>query len=413
MLVPLARAEPTPSDALREADAICRGDNGALWGVSLCGPVLLVDPTTRSVFANQADAEKLLKPEGGIFVGKLPEKINIANTALDWAGTHWTMMMLPLPEANDRRAVLMAHEMWHRIQRDLGLAPAGDPNNHLDTRDGRFWLQLEWRALAAALEATSDVRTQAARDAVIFRTWRRELFPGAAKNERDLELNEGLAEYTGVKLSGYLDQLRFVVHNELQQAPEKKTFVRSFAYATGPAYGLLLDETGADWRQAVRGRRDLAELLIRRGGIEMPADIEAAAKERAPKYGSVALGAEEDRREQARRTLAQSYRAKLVDGPVLVIPLHRMNMQFDPGNLVSLDSLGTVYPNIRIVDDWGILTVTNGGALMSGDFSRVAVAAPKDTAAPMIEGEGWNLHLNAGWSLGEGERKGDLIVRPR
>jgi hypothetical protein len=247
---------------------------------------------------------------------------------------------------------------------------------------------------------------------VIFRTWRRALFSDAVKNERDLELNEGLAEYTGVKLSGHLDQLRFVVHDELQQAPQKKTFVRSFAYATGPAYGLLLDETGADWRRAVRERRDLAELLVQRAGIQMPADIDAAAKERAPKYGSVALGAEEDQREQARRTVVQSYRAKLVDGPVLIIPLHKMNMQFDPGNLVSLDSLGTIYPNIRIVDDWGILTVTSGGALMSGDFSRIVVAAPKKTAQLAIKGEGWELRLNPGWSIGPAERKGDFAVRP-
>lgn len=412
MLVALAHAESTPADALREADAICRGDNGALWGVSLCGPVLLVDPTTRSVFANQADPEKLLKPEGGIFVGKLPEKINIANTALDWAGTHWTMMMLPLPEANDRRAVLMAHEMWHRIQRDLGLPPIGAANNHLDTRDGRFWLQLEWRALTRALEATGAARKEAARDAVVFRMRRRALFPDATRNERDLELNEGLAEYTGVKMSRSLDPVRFVVGNELKEAPQQKSFVRSFAYATGPAYGLLLDDTGADWRQPVRERRDLAELLVQRANIQMPADTVATANERAAQYGGAALGAEEDRREEVHRDLVKNLRAKLVEGPVLGIPLHKMNMQFDPGNLVSLDSLGTVYPNIRIVDDWGILTVTSGGALMSGDFSRVVVAAPKNTAQPAIKGEGWELRLNPGWSVGPAERKGDFTVRP-
>ena len=411
MLVPLAHGEPTPAGALREADAICHGDNGALWGLSLCGPVLLVDPMTRSVFANQPGAEKLLTPESGIFAGKLPDEINIANTALDWGGTHWTMMMLPLPEANDRRAVLMGHEMWHRIQRDLGLPPIGAANNHLDTRDGRFWLQLEWRALAAALEATGAARKEAVRDAVVFRMRRRELFPDATRNERDLELNEGLAEYTGVKLSRVVDPARFVVRNQLKEAPQQKSFVRWFAYGTGPAYGLLLDDTGADWRRAVRERRDLAELLVQRANIEMPTDTVATANERASQYRAETLGAEEDRREEAHRDLVKNFRGRLVEGPVLVIPLHQMNMQFDPGNLVSLDSLGTVYPNIRIVDDWGILTVTNGGALMSADFSRVIVAAPKNTAGPTIEGEGWNLHLNAGWSLGDGERKGDLIVR--
>ena len=55
-----------------------------------------------------------------------------------------------------------------------------------------------------------------------------------------------------------------------------------------------------------------------------------------------------------------------------------MSMQFDPGNLVPMDSLGTVYPNIRIVDDWGILTVSSGGALLSADFSQIALSQPKN-----------------------------------
>src|SRR6476620_10175796 len=167
VIASIAPAAPTPTEALREANAICGGDNGKLWGVSLCGPVLLVDPAPRALFANQIDAEKALKPDGEIFVGKLPEQINIANTALDWAGTKWTMIMLPLPEANDRRAVLMAHEMWHRVQRDLGLPPAGATNNHLDRREGRFWLQLEWRALAASLYASGPAHREAVRDAVV------------------------------------------------------------------------------------------------------------------------------------------------------------------------------------------------------------------------------------------------------
>lgn len=409
----LGQAASTPADALREADVICRGDNGALWGVSLCGPLLLVDPMTRSVYANQPGAKGQLKREDEIFVGKLPEQINIANTAADWDGTKWTMIMLPLPDEPERRASLLAHEMWHRVQGQLGLPPSGAANNHLDTRDGRYWLQLEWRALVLALQAAGPARNEAAGDAALFRARRRELFPDAAKTEREMELNEGLAEYTGVKLSGAPDPPRFVVEHELKEAPEKNTFVRAFAYATGPAYGLLLDNTGDDWRQAVRaGRRDLADLLLERAGIKFPEKIGPAADERAPKYGSAELAAAEDRREEARRDVVKNYRARLVEGPVLVIPFQKMSMQFDPGNLVPLDSLGTVYPNIRIVDVWGILTVSKGGALLGADFSRITVPAPKTAAGNQIEGDGWKLELNSGWVILPGDRAGDFKVRP-
>jgi hypothetical protein len=408
----IAQAQ-TPVQALREAEAIGRGDNGALWGVSLRGPMLLVDPATRSVFANQPGSEKQLEAEGDIFVGKLPDRINVANTAVDWTGTKWTMIMLPLPQEKYRRAALMAHEMWHRVQDEIGLPQSGAANDHLDTREGRYWLQLEWRALAAGLQATGVARTEAVTDAALFRARRRQLFPEAAKTERAMELNEGLAEYTGVKLSGAPDPARFAIEVELKDAPAKNTFVRSFAYATGPAYGLLLDGTGAGWRETMgTSHRDLADLLLERARIKLPEKIEAAAEERAPKYGSVELAAAEDWREQARREIVKSYRARLIDGPVLSIPLQKMKMQFDPGNLVPLDSLGTVYPNIRIVDDWGILTVSKNGALMSGDFSRVAVPAPGKIAESVIEGDGWNLRLNAGWSVRSGDRKGDFVVRP-
>jgi hypothetical protein len=228
-----------------------------------------------------------------------------------------------------------------------------------------------------------------------------------------MELNEGLAEYTGAKLSGARDPARFVVEHELKDASAKNTFVRSFAYATGPAYGLLLDETGANWRQTIRQtRRDLAEILLERAGLKLPEKIEAAADEHATKYRGAELAAKEDRREQARREVAKNYRARLVDGTVLVIPLQKMNMQFDPGNLMPLDSLGTVYPNIRVVDEWGILTVSKGGALISADFNRITVPAPGNRHGKLVEGDGWNLELKSGWIIFPGERAGDFKMRP-
>jgi hypothetical protein len=95
---------------------------------------------------------------------------------------------------------------------------------------------------------------------------------------------------------------------------------------------------------------------------------------------------------------------------VLAIPLQKMNMQFNPGNLLPLDSLGTVYPDIRIVDVWGILTVSRGGALINPTFSKIYVSAPSNLSAP-IQGDGWTLELNAGWTITSGERKGDYIVK--
>ncbi len=398
------------SQYFQEAQALCSRDNGKLWGVSLCGPMLFVDRKTRTVVANQADPEGILTKSANVFVGTLPAGVNIANTAIDWAGVKWTMIIFPLPEDRYRRANLMAHELWHRIQKDIGFPSSGAANNHLDSRDGRVWLQLEWRALAAALTGRGKQRRQAITDALLFRAYRRMIFPQATSEEREMEMHEGLAEYTGVRLSRSPNLNLYVVDGDLKEAASKQTFVRSFAYASGPAYGVLLDETGRNWRKGLKKEDDLGVVLQKTLAIKLPQDIKQAAEERAKIYDGDKLQASETDRENNRRQLVAAYRAKLVDGPVLVIPLQKMSMELNPGNLVPLDSLGTVYPTIRVVDVWGILTVSKG-ALMNPTFSRIYVSAPGNLSASPIQGDGWTLELNAGWTVVAGERKGDYIVK--
>lgn len=279
-----------------EAQTLCSRDDGKLWGASLCGPMLFVDRKARTVVANQADPEGILTKSGNVFVGKLPAKINIANTATDWAGVKWTMIIFPLPEDKYRRANLMAHELWHRIQKDIGFPMSGAANNHLDSRDGRVWLQLEWRALAAALSSRGKQRRQAITDVLLFRTYRRAMFPQAASEERDMEMNEGLAEYTGVRLSGSPNLNQYVIDGDLKEAANRQTFVRSFAYATGPAYGILLDETGKNWRKGLKKENDLGVVLQKTLSIRLPQDIKQASEKRAKIYDGDKLQASEAER---------------------------------------------------------------------------------------------------------------------
>ncbi len=393
-----------------EAQALCDRDNNKLWGISLCAPMLFVDRKTRTVVANQADKEGILIKDENVFVGKLPPKVNIANTATEWAGVKWTMVIFPLPEDKIRRANLMAHEMWHRTQNDIGFPSSGAANNHLDSRDGRIWLQLEWRALAAALMSRGKQRHQAVANALLFRAHRRTMFPHAASEEREMEMHEGLAEYTGVKLSGSPNLNQYVVDTDLKKIAQEQTFVRSFAYASGPAYGVLLDETKAEWRKSLKKEDDLGSLLQKRVSIKLPRNVKQASELRAKNYDVDKLQAFETERDNNRQKLLAEYRAKLVNGAVLELPILKMSMQMNPGTLVPLESLGTVYPDIRIVDAWGILTVTKG-ALIKPDFSKIYVSAPSNSSISLIQGDGWMLELNVDWRITNGKRKGDYILK--
>lgn len=402
-----------------EARRICEKDAGRLWGKSLCAPMIFVDPQTRGVVSNQADAESRLKEQDGVFVGELPPEVNPANTAMSWAGTRWTMIIWPLPASPTARARLMMHELFHHLQDELGLPGSNPVNAHLATLQGRMWLELEWRALQQALarpEQRPLERKRAAEDALLFRLQRRSLFPTAAVQERELEMNEGLAEYTGYKLRGTADSATTeAVINRLGSAADDSSFSRSFAYVSGPAYGMLLDLAGASWRKGLTAKSDLGELLRQAYVIQLPQDITAAANARAAEYDGAALRWSETRQAEERQASLDSYKKRLIDGPVLKFQVkEKFNFSFDPNQVIPLDENTTIYPTLRVTDVWGVLEVSDG-ALMKrdqGKFLGVAVEAPKDAVGKsgVIEGPGWKLTLSDGWRLVESERKGDLAV---
>ena len=147
-----AQAQTLTPEAARAAfvlaDSVAADDGGRPWKHSLAGPILFVDPSDRTAVTNRP--AQGFAPHDGIFVGSLPDSVGIANTATNWAGEHLTMLMWPLPEDRAEARELIAHELWHRIQDQLGFSTTGAPNQHLGTMNGRLWLRMEWQAMAVA-----------------------------------------------------------------------------------------------------------------------------------------------------------------------------------------------------------------------------------------------------------------------
>lgn len=390
-------------------------DGGKMWGLELYGPLLFVDPRTGDVVANQADLEHKLTVQDEVFVGKLPREINPANTALDWAGVHWTMVMWPVSDFRQPRERLLLHECFHRLQQKLGLPARDAVNAHLDTLNGRIWIQLEWRALERALRQTGPAQKAAIADALLFRSYRRSLFPDSANNENALEVNEGLAEYTGVRLSSAdADETAVRANLILRQARNNPTFARSFAYVSGPAYGALLDLSGKPWRVGLKPASDLGALLQARYGIRIDAS-EAAAHAAVSRYEGDEIITIETQQEQRRQAQIAEARKKFLEGPVLILSLSPdVNYSYDPNNVIGIDASSTVYPTMRLVDAWGVLTVTNGAWLerdATGHLVRARVAAPSDLSARPLKGEGWSMEIANGWEVVAGERSGDVELR--
>jgi hypothetical protein len=333
-----------------------------------------------------------------VYRGGLPASINPANTAVTLGGRRWTMVVWPLPADPAARRQVLAHELWHRIQDSLGLPMNNPSNGHLDREPGRIWLRLEARALIAALEATGPERVEALVDALSFRAARTRGDSLAERAETSLERNEGLAEYTGVALSGRSPgEARAAAAKALGAMERSETVSRSFAYATGPAYGLLLDDLRPGWRLELRSGAGIARLAGRAVGLRLRSEAESPAREVL--YLGAAIRDEEAARSARRAARHRDLVALLVTGPGLRVPLIKAEFGFDPGRVETLDSLGSAYGALRLSDEWGVLDASAGSGLIGADYrsARVAVGPGFDPRRPA--GPGWRLDLRAGWTV--------------
>jgi hypothetical protein len=402
-----------------EAKAASDRDNGSLWKVPLCRPLLFVDYGTRYAVANQPDAEDKLKPLEGVFVGTAPAELGVANTATKWAGVEWTMVMWPVPQYKQPRIRLMLHECFHRVQARIGLEGKDAQNGHLDSLEGRIWLQMEWRALEHAFWQQGEERKRDVADALYFRSYRRSLFSADA-NEDALEMNEGMAEYTGFELStSSPEEYAVAVAAWLRAAPTRTpSYARSFAYTSGPAYGGLLDLANKNWRSGLTPATNLGQLLAQAYGVEAPAaPNKTEALRRAERYDGGEVVAIETEREAKHQARVAAARKTFLDGPVLVLPVGQdFHYTFDPNAVLGLDDKWTLYEGeIQASDTWGLLKTTEGALFVRGNggFVQVRVPAPTDASKTPLTGKGWTLELKPDWHVVPGGRAGDFAVRQR
>ncbi len=378
-----------------EAAALCERDGGRLWGVSLCGPMVFADPMTRTIATNQPapDAPR-------------PRILGFANAALEWGDVRWSTYVWPMIPADDAhaRARLMMHELFHRVQPKLDLLVPDGQYDHLDTLEGRYWMRLEWRALASALGATGEARRAAVRDALAFRAARRAAFPGAAANEQRLETNEGLAQYTGtVTAASSVAEATADAIAQLARAEKEPTFVRTFAYPSGAAYGILLDGWSSGWPRRITKDDDFGALVAAAAGVEPAADAEAVAA----RYNAAALRAEEKTREAEQNARVAGFRRRFVEGPVLVVPRGR-NASFRSTGMTPVPGAGTIYPQFRVTGEWG--SIAADFVLMAPDGSTLTVPAPASVEGTTLTGDGWTVTINPGWVVRPGPRAGDFRV---
>jgi hypothetical protein len=383
-----------------EAAAICRREGGRLWGVSLCGPIVIADARTGTIATSQPPP-----------AAERPRTFGFANAPVEWGGSRWVALVwdfiVSLPDASTR-GELMLHELFHRIQPQLGLmAPGGAiQNTHLDTFEGRVSVRLEWRALVRALGDSGEARARAVRDALAFRATRRAKFREAAENERREEIREGLAQYTGIVATAASRAeaiARTIAH--VRGAEGHETFLQQ-SYTTGTAYAVLLDDASPDWRRRVRSDSDLGQMLTAALNVT-PTANEAAASAR---YGGVEIHAAEQTRAEQRRVVVRELQRRFVDGPILLVPSGG-GATFNAVGATPIPGAGTVYVlPYNAKGAWGTLDAPKGVLIADDDTRRVPGPVRIDGAT--LTGDGWVVTVAPGWTVRRGPRSGDYqIVR--
>jgi hypothetical protein len=386
-------------------------DNGRLWNYNLYGPTLLIDKETGVVIANETDEKGTLIKKGDLYVGVLPENIVGGNTTIEWLGKRWATYSFPLSENKAERIEGLIHESFHRIQPRIGFDNLTEIQSvHLDSKEGRIYLKLEFEALKKALE--SEEPMPHIQNALLFRQYRHQLFPESRDAENTLEIMEGLAQYTGSILSPRTDE-EYRQHYAalIEMALEFPSFVRSFAYFTIPVYGYFMKQSDDLWNQNINKEINLTDFILQSFQIELKElNIETIKKIGKP-YRIDNIIESENIREQKRIAQQKRYRSVFLSDSILVIPLFEMSINFDPRNIIPLDTFGTVYPITIVTDKWGILKVDSLGALLSPEWNKITLSYPTFIADTLVKGEGWSLKLNKSWTIQNEGIKYNLVKR--
>ena len=404
----------TPDKAILYFEKIktaCDADNGKIWGTNLYGPVMFIERTSRKITANQPDAEGLLKLKDGVYTGSYPRELVINNTAEYFGGTLFAMAPLPLEEDEFRIVTRAVHGLFHRFQKQSGYKLSGYNTANMDEKNARLWLKLEWKALSKALKSDSVERTFALRDALIFHCSNRELYHSYAIDETRFENNEGLATFTYLLLStDSYEEYKTRLFETLDRIYSIPSFARSYGGIHGALYATLLYEKGFNFREIKADTTDLCELVKNEYSIQLPPICRDIAGSLAMNYDLETIQSEEKQRITEIMDRVTRQVATFIEKPIVFLELQSPYFDFEPEDVHPMDTLGTLYSRMRVADDWGKLTIDEGGCLVSNNYKSLRISAKGfRSEKSRITGDGWQLILNNDWEVIQVEQ--NYIVR--
>jgi hypothetical protein len=271
----------------------------------------------------------------------------------------------------------------------------------MDEKNARLWIKLEWKALRKALTSEGDEQQLAIRDALVFRGSNREFYQKNASDETKFETYEGLATFTYTLLStGSPEENLNRLFEYLDRIYPVQAYARSYGPIHGALYASLLYRKGFDFTSIRSENVDLGNLVKEVYNIQLPEVCRDVAGSLAFNYDVKTIQEEEAEREAKIKESIHRQTSTFIEKPVVYLELESPYFDFEPEDIHSMDTLGTLYSRMRVSDNWGKLTVDKGGCLVSNNFKYLRITAKGfKVDKNRFEGEGWHLILNSEWEL--------------
>ncbi|MBK7227233.1 MAG: hypothetical protein IPH96_18155 [Saprospiraceae bacterium] len=197
---------------------------------------------------------------------------------------------------------------------------------------------------------------------------------------------------------------------------------RSFAYATGLAYGLVFDHFQVKWRTALKHIYSFSDIYKQQKIFTQSKHRKVEAIKQRNKYYEIER--EESKRKLTNDSIRQFYKNIFVQQPVLVV--HRDTsdktyyMSYDMNSTFTLGKEGIVYSAISSSSTnpfvfgnfktTGETQIGKTGILITSDFEKLTFAKPIKIEGNIITGENYIIELNKAWTVKQIDKKGNLEI---
>lgn len=389
----------------RAYKSACELDDGKLWGINLYINQIVIDKKTRYVVSNFKDTLGILKPYQGLFAGYLPDTINPEQLGFSVWVHKW-----PTSSINKSYNTSgFIHEAFHYFQAILKIKPEAYNNKHMNETNARIGIKMEcYFLMKAVLDSSKAI--DFINEAMKCRLWRQKQYPENIGDEQMFELHEGLAQYTGnyiackyfnakISKSAIWDYYSIIENPDTSIA---NSFERSFGYASGQFYAILLDRFYPKWRSNLSGGSDLAVMLKDKLNLKVDTNkLDPFVNYKDSLKFREILNIE-NKREKRFEKYKFSILERFNNSITLSIPIDTsFHFQFNTRTMLTFDDGNFYFPYFNASGNWGEIKVSDGGGIFYKDSVKLILKSDdlKISNNHISVTDNWNLVLKKGWGF--------------